>query len=105
MLTGYSKHANVYANPGFGDPQKLKDVSGALRGLSSKLFAQMHLTPKYRYLSKALCSPSEKAVNDAATNLIGLANGVSPSGDPLENVSRVKAIREALGIYVPEEDR
>jgi hypothetical protein len=99
------EHANVYCNPGLGDPQKLNDVSSALRKLSSKLFAQMHLTPKYRYLSKILCFPSEKAVNDAATNLIGLANSVFASGDALVNASRANKIRKALGIYIPEGER
>ncbi|MDQ1309770.1 MAG: hypothetical protein QG601_1040, partial [Pseudomonadota bacterium] len=99
------EHANVYCNPGLGDSEKLKDVSNALRKLSSKLFAQMHLTPKYRYLSKVLCLPSEKAVNDAATNLIGLANSVFASGDAVANASRANKIRKALGIYIPEGER
>ena len=99
------EHANVYANPGLGDTQKLTDTSVALRRLSSKLLAQMHLTPKYRFLSKIRCLPSEKAVDNAARGLIGLSNGVFASGDARENVRRAYKIRTALGIYIPEDER
>jgi hypothetical protein len=99
------EHASVYANPGVGEAQKLKEVSGALRNLSSKLYAQMHLTPKYRYLSKVLCFPSEEAVSEAATNLIGLSNSVFASGDGSVNASRANKIRRALKIYIPEGER
>lgn len=99
------EHANVYGNPGLGDEQKLKDASSALRKLSSKLHAQMYLTPKYSHLSKFLSFPSEKAVSDAVTNLIGLSNSVFASGDALANASRANKVRKALGIYIPEGER
>lgn len=99
------EHPNVYCNPGLGDAQNLKDVSSALRKLSSKLHAQMYLTPKYPFVSKFLCFPSEKAVSEAVTNLIGLSNGVFASGEPWANASRANNIRSALGIYIPEGER
>lgn len=99
------EHANVYGNPGLGDEQKLKEVSRALRNLSSRLYAQMSLTPKYRYIAKVLCFPSERAISEAATNLIGLSNSVFASGDGVANAGRANRIRKALGIYIPEGER
>ena len=65
----------------------------------------MYLTPKYSYVSKFLCFPSERAVSEAVTNLIGLSNSVFASGDALANASRANKVRRALGIYIPEGER
>lgn len=99
------EYANVYGNPGLGDDQKLKEASRTLRNLSSRMHAQMYLTPKYRYIAKVLCFPSEKSVSEAVTNLIGLSNSVFASGDPVANAGRANKIRKALGIYIPEGER
>jgi hypothetical protein len=99
------EYANVYCNPGVGEDQKLKQVSIALRNLSSKLYAQMYLTPKYGYIAKLLSFPSEKAVSEAATNLICLSNNVFASGDALTNAGKATEVRKALGIYIPEGER
>jgi hypothetical protein len=98
------EYANIYSNPGVGEEQKLREAVKALRNLSSKLYAQMYLTPKYAYIAKVLCFPSEKSVWEAATNLIGLSNSVF-SGNALVNAKRANKIRKALGIYIPEGER
>jgi hypothetical protein len=42
-------------------------------------------------------APPKRNVNDAASNLIGLSNGVF-KGDPSKNHDRAAAIRAALGL-------
>lgn len=98
------EYASIYCNPGVGEQQKMEEAKKALRNLSSKLYAQMYLTPKYAYVAKILRFPTEKSVSEAASNLIGLSNSCY-SGDALANAGRANKIRKALGIYIPEGER
>ncbi|OLP18218.1 hypothetical protein BST81_11875 [Leptolyngbya sp. 'hensonii'] len=101
------EYANVYANPGVAGSEIEKKVSEELRRLSSRLNAQMYLIPYYRITAKIFGLPSRERVVDAASNLIGLSNGVfrSASDLALVNVERADKIRDILGIFVPESER
>jgi hypothetical protein len=101
------EYANVYANPGVAGSEVEKKVSEELRRLSSRLNAQMYLIPCYRLTAKIFGLPSREKVVDAASNLIGLSNGVfrSASDLVLVNVERSDKIRNVLGIFVPESER
>jgi len=101
------EYANVYANPGVGGSEIEKKVSEELRRLSSRLNAHMYLIPCYPITAKIFGLPSRKKVVDAASNLIGLSNGVFQSvfNLVLVNVERADKIREALGIFIPENEQ
>jgi hypothetical protein len=101
------EYANVYANPGVAGNETEKKVSEALRKLSSRLNAQIYLIPCYPLVSKMFGLPSRNKVVDAASNLIGLSNGVFKSASDLVliNVERADKIRDVLGIFVPENER
>jgi hypothetical protein len=98
------EYANVYANPGVAGSEVEKKVSEELRRLSSRLNAQMYLIPCYRIIAKIFGLPSRDKVVGAASDLIGLSNGVFKSASDLVsvNVKRADQIRNALGIFVPE---
>lgn len=100
-------YANVYGNPGLGDPDEIMKVSAHLRNLSSKLYANMYLTPSYAKTARFIRFPSEESVSEAATQLIGLSNSVfaSASDSALNNTFRANKIRKALGIYIPIDER
>jgi hypothetical protein len=101
------EYANVYANPGVAGSEIEKEVSEELRRLSSRLNAQMYLIPCYPITAKIFGLPSRKKVVDAASNLIGLSNGVfqSASNLVLVNVERADKIHKALGIFIPENEQ
>lgn len=101
------EYANIYANPGVAGSEIEKKVSEELRRLSSRLNAQMYLIPCYPITAKIFGLPSRKTVVDAASNLIGLSNGVfqSASNLVLVNVERADKIRKALGIFIPENEQ
>jgi hypothetical protein len=101
------EHANVYANPGVAGSEVEKKVSEELRRLSSRLNAQMYLIPCYPITAKIFGLPSRKEVVDAASNLIGLSNGVfqSVSNLVLVNIERADKIRKVLGIFIPENEQ
>jgi len=101
------EYANVYANPGVAGSEIEKKVSEEFRRLSSRLNAQMYLIPCYPITAKIFGLPSRKKVVDAASNLIGLSNGVfqSASNQVLVNVERADKIRKALGIFIPEHEQ
>lgn len=101
------EYANVYANPGVAGSETEKKASEELRRLSSRLNAQMYLILYYRITGKIFGLPSREKVVDAASNLIGLSNGVfrSASDLVLVNVERADKIRDVLGIFVPESER
>ena len=67
----------------------------------------MYLIPCYPITAKIFGLPSRKKVVDAASNLIGLSNGVfqSASNQVLVNVERADKIRKALGIFIPEHEQ
>lgn len=101
------EYANIYANPGVAGSETEKKVSEELRRLSSRLNAQMYLIPCYPITAKIFGLPSRKKVVDAASNLIGLSNGVfqSASNLVLVNVERADKIRKGLGIFIPENEQ
>lgn len=101
-------YANIYGNPGVAGNEAEKQASKELRRLSSCLNAQMYLIPYYRFISKIFGLPSRNRVVEAASNLIGLSNGVVKAASAdiiLVNVERVDKIRNALGIFIPENER
>lgn len=100
------EYANVYANPGVAGSEIEKKVSEELRRLSSRLNTQIYLIPCYSITAKVFRLPSRNKVVDAASNLIGLSNGVfkSASDFVLVNMERADKIRNALGIFIPENE-
>lgn len=101
------EHANVIGNPGLLGPEKEQAASQLLRGLSSRLNAQMYLIPAYGITSKIFCLPSKGKVVAAAGHLIGLSNGFggkNPNRD-MRNMYISQHIRDALGIYVSPSER
>jgi hypothetical protein len=103
------EYANIYANPGVASSEVEKKISEELRRLSSRLNAQLYLIPCYPLVSKIFGLPAKNKVVDAASNLIGLSNGVFYSTSDLDivsvNLERADKIRNALGILIPESDR
>ena len=99
------ENANIYANPGVAGNEIERKASESLRKLSSYLNAHIYLIPSYPLVSKMFRLPSRDKVVDAAINLIGLSNGMFNSSLVLVNVERADKIRDALGIFVPENER
>jgi len=98
------EHANIYANPGTADNEK--EISELLRKLSSQLNAGMYLIPFYSVCSKVFGLPSEENVNKASRKLIGLSNGFNDRENRgILNTYLAQHTRDALGIFVPENER
>ena len=99
------EYANIYSN-GAAEIEIERKASEEFRRLSSRLNAQMYLIPCYRCTAKLFGLPSRDKVVDSAKNLIGLSNGVlRPVSDGnviLVNLKRANEIRNALGIFSPE---
>lgn len=102
-----TEYANVYANPGVASRELKEKSSEELRRLSSRINAQMYLIPYYRITAKIFGLPSRDKVVDAASNLIGLSNGVFESASylVLVNVERVGKIHNALRIFIPKNEQ
>ncbi|OUL18760.1 hypothetical protein BV372_33980 [Nostoc sp. T09] len=98
------EYANIYANPGVAGNEVEKQASKELRKLSSRLNAQIYLIPLYALTSQVFRLPSTDKLVGAATDLIGLSNGVfkSPTDLVFTNMDRAKRIRTTLGIYIQE---
>lgn len=101
------EYANIYSNPGVTGEETEKKASEQLRKLASRINAQIYLIPLYGITAKLFRLPSRKKVFAAASDLIGLSNGVvkSPSDLVLANLERAERTRVSLGIYVPENER
>jgi hypothetical protein len=65
------------------------------------------LIPYYPITARVFGLPSREKVVDAASNLIGLSNGVFKSASTLGlvNVKRADKIRNVLGIVIPENEQ
>lgn len=103
------EYANIYANPGIVDREIAKKASQELRKLSSRLNTQIYLVPSYQIVAKVFRLPSKEKILKSSKNLIGLSNGVLQSGTgsdlPLANCKKADAVRDLLGIFVPEDER
>jgi hypothetical protein len=100
------EYANIYANPGATSSDIRKPASADLRKLSSRLNAQMYLIPHYRLTAKVFGLPSKSEIVEAASQLIGLSNGLSQSSSDLVvvNIQRAGRIRSVLNIFTPESE-
>lgn len=100
------EYANIYANPGVSSEDIGKRVSEELRKLSARLNALVYLLPLYNYTSKLFGLPSKDNVVNAASDLIGLSNGVFKSAANLvdSNLERAERIRKRLGIFAPDSE-
>lgn len=94
------EYANIYSNPGYAGNELEKKASEEFRKLSSRLNAQMYLILCYGCTSKLFRLPSKDKLLEAASELIGLSNGVfkSPTDLVNKNLDRAKNIRIILGI-------
>ena len=101
------EHAAIYSNPGVAGNEVEKKVSEIFRNLSSRLNAQMYLIPKYDCISKVFGLPPCNKVAEATGFLIGLSNSVfqSASNFAIKNVEKSEKICNALGIFVPDNER
>lgn len=101
------EYANIYGNPGVTNEENENKVSGELRKLSSRLNAQMYLIPAYRVTSRLFGLPSLEKVTKATGYLIGLSNGFGGNNPNRGALNGYKAqhIRDALGIYISEQER
>ena len=101
------EYANIYSNPGVAGEEIEKKVSEQLRKLASRINAQIYLIPLYGITARLFGLPSRQKVLAAASDLIGLSNGVFKSASDLvwTNLERAEKTRIALGIYVPENER
>lgn len=100
------EYANIYANPGVSGEDIGKRVSEELRKLSARLNALVYLLPLYNCTSKLFGLPSKNNVVNAASDLIGLSNGVFKSAANLvdSNLERAERIRKRLGIFTPDSE-
>lgn len=101
------EYANIYSNPEVADQGVAKKASEELRKLSSRLNSQIYLVPLYQFTAKVFRLPSKEKILTSSKNLMGLSNGVfqSQSDLPLINCKRADAIRDSLGIFIPEDER
>lgn len=101
------EYSNIYANPGVAGVEVEKKASEELRKLSSRLNAQVYLIPFYGITAQVFRLPLKKQVVNAASDLIGLSNGVfkSPTNLVSTNLKRAKSIRLTLGIYMPDNEQ
>ncbi len=90
-------YANVYGNPGFGDPERMSKASDKLRQQASQLRARTNAIRGYQLWQFLRIVPKREGVMEASRNLIGLSNSIH-QGDPKTNNEREKAIIEYLRI-------
>lgn len=105
---GLIEYADTYGNPGVPAVVRQQEAHDQLRKLSSRLIAQMYLLPCYDLTARVFRLPAKAAVDQATRYLIGLSNGVfasAPANVAMNNATMAQRIRDALGIYVPEQER
>ncbi|MBI3897582.1 MAG: hypothetical protein HY308_04705 [Gammaproteobacteria bacterium] len=104
---GLIEYANVFGNPDVADQETERKVSTELRKYSSRLNAQMYLVPAYGFMSKIFGLPKKKNVVKAAAQLIGLSNGFGGNNPNrgVINSYRAQHVKDALGIFVPGNER
>jgi len=101
------ERANVIHNPGVPTIEVINETSKELRKLSSQLHSHFFLIPLYDKTSKVFRLPSHSKIREAATNLIGLSNGIHEEGDNIYevNAKRIEKICDCLGIYLSDDER
>ena len=101
------EYADIYSNPGITGEENERKVSKEFRKLSSRLNAQMYLIPRYTLCAKLFGLPARDNVVKASRYLIGISNSIFRSSADLavQNAEKADKICDALGIYVPEQDR
>lgn len=72
-------YANLIANPGSGDSQRIKEAEKALRGDASDLKGATDDIPMYSLWAKFGIIPVREEVNQARQRLIGLSNSLDQS--------------------------
>ncbi len=101
-------YANIIANPGVTDKEKIDDASTHLRSLSSEIQSHLYLVPMYDRTARLFRLPNRDEVMDAAKMLIGLSNSLHTAASENiyeKNAKRVAKICDALDIYLPNDER
>ncbi len=103
--TAHTLHlrAPFASSPGLQDPERIQAASEEIRRLSADLRESLVVIPAYRQLARFFGLPERESVLKAATNLVGLSNGLGSSneGGGPENRARTEMICKVLGIEVP----
>jgi hypothetical protein len=81
-------YADLWANPGFGPDDKIKEAEKKFRQLASELRALTNLVKGYYYFSSLGIVPSYIEIETSARNLIGLSNSLRSMEFPDERETR-----------------
>lgn len=101
------ERGNVIANPGVPTEEAMRETAQQLRNLSSQLQSHLYLVPAYATTARVFRLPSKDELLSASKNLIALSTSVYRATDRVheENATHVEKIRDALSIYMPEDER
>src|SRR5690606_37890983 len=81
------ERANVIQNPGVPRIEVIDQTALELRNLSSKLHSHLFLVPLYNKTAKVFRLPTHHNILEAASNLIGLSNGIHEARDKIYEVN------------------
>lgn len=90
-------YANIFCNPGVGNPTKMDQTTDELRLCASKLQGALYLVQFFRLWSFLGFIPSKENLEQISSELIGLSNSVH-SGKCDENVKRREKILSLISV-------
>jgi hypothetical protein len=101
------RYANVYSNPGVTGEERENEAAREIRGLASKLNAQMYLVPGYSKVHRLFGLPAKQDISQAMRHLIGISNSVHQANSDMgvANAQKSDKVCDLLGIHMPDEDR
>lgn len=90
-------YANLIANPGSGNPQRIQEAENAFRSHASELKAAVDDILVYRLWVKLRFVPAREEVDEAKQQLIGLSNCLD-QGDVVWNDEMRKKLKTIMGL-------
>lgn len=99
-------YQRVYLSDAWAEEAFKKEASETFRQLAGKLHGAMYLIPGYWLNQKIFFLPKREKIRGASHLLIQISNCIPPDSLSIfSNSARRQRISDALGIYMPEDER
>jgi hypothetical protein len=97
-------YCNVYSNPGLAREEELNEAQRTFRQQAAKLLSKAHTVSGYNLWAWCRLLPMRKDLQEAASYLIGISNGVFDKSQSASenNDKRRRVIESRLGLLTGE---
>lgn len=100
-----AERADIYSNPGVPPENIITETRAHFRQLMAELEANASSIPFYPVAARIFGLPSHENIYKSSRWLTGISNSLWKSEFFDKNIEKAQRIKNALGIYTPENER